>query len=306
MTNLIVHAVKYRDQIFTMHPTNVADMTNYGVFTLKEFDWYHVETKTDITKYAFRHGSKVGATSNGVRTFHLTFTAFASDEQKRFQLIKLVSSIFNPPSIMSDTEGFHDLEFLTPDGVRWTTKAQTTTRPKMFDYNNQHWVTFQVELVSQGGSLLYSKHKTTITDTNTRMGVRLNNLLAHRHQYYKDEIPYQGTNDAPLHLTIRATKTVSLPWLYIRTYNGGKLLTTMELEALTLNEGDTLTIDSINETITKSNNSGSVIVNNLLSLNSERPRLLAPVTSKWVMAIVDCWLLESCLELQWSYHEVRD
>ena len=70
---------------------------------------------------------------------------------------------------MSDTEGWHDLEFMTPDGTLRTTKAQVVDRPKIFDFNNQNWATFQVELVAKEGSSLMSKHQSTFKDHNTRL-----------------------------------------------------------------------------------------------------------------------------------------
>lgn len=306
MNNLIVTTVKYRGYLFTASPAMLENTEQFWFFSLKEFDRYHVETKKNITKYAFRHGSKVGATSNGVRTFNMTFTAFASDEVERMKLIRLVSSIFNPPSVMSDTEGFHELEFLTPDGVWRKTKAQVTDRPKVFDFNNQNWATFQVELVGKNGSLLYSKNKSILEDHNTRMGVKFPTKLPFRWQYYKEIIDYHGTSDAPLNLRIRAKKTVSLPWLYIRTLNGGELVSTMELEALSLHEGEELIIDSYEETIHKISWEQKKEISNQLSLNSERPRLLSPVRSKGAVAIVDCGILEPVLDLERSWNEIWD
>lgn len=306
MNNLIVTMVKYRGHLFTASPAIIENQEKFWFFSLKEFDRYHVETKKNITKYAFRHGSKVGATSNGVRTFNMTFTAFASDEIERMKLIRLVSSIFNPPSIMSDTEGFHELEFMTPDGGWRTTKAQVTDRPKIFDYNNENWATFQVELVAKEGSLLHSKNKTTLKDKNTRMGIRFPLFLPHKHKYHRAPIDYHGTSDAPLNIQIKAKKQVNLPWLYIRSYGGEELLTTMELEALQLKEGERILINGYEETIHKINEEEKTDLSNQISLNSERPRLLAPVANKEVSIAIDCGLNEEVLEVEYSYNEIWD
>lgn len=306
MNNLIVTLVKYRGYLFTASPAMLENTDKFWFFSLKEFDRYHVETKKNITKYAFRHGSKVGATSNGVRTFNMTFTAFASDEVERMKLIRLVSSIFNPPSIMSDTEGFHELEFMTPDGGWRTTKAQVTDRPKIFDYNNENWATFQVELVAKEGSLLYSKNKTILKGRNTRMGIRFPLSLPHKHKYHRAPIDYHGTSDAPLNIEIKAKKQVNLPWLYIRSYGGEELLTTMELEALQLKEGERILINGYEETIHKINEEEKTDLSNQLSLNSERPRLLAPVANKEVSMAIDCGLNEEVLEIEYSYNEIWD
>lgn len=306
MNNLIVNVVKYRGYIFTIAPVMLENTATFWFFSLKEFDRYHVETKKNITKYAFRHGSKVGATSNGVRTFNMTFTAFASDELERMRLIKLVSSLFSPPSVMSDIEGFHDLEFMTPDGGWRTTKAQVTDRPKMFDYNNENWATFQVELVAKEGSLLYSKNKTVLKERNTRMGVKFPNTLPHRHKYHKAPIPYHGASDTPLNIEIKAKKQVNLPWLYIRSYHGEELLTTMELEGFELHAGERILINGDEETIYKSNGEVKTNLSNQISLNSERPRLLAPVANKAVSMAIDCGLNEEVLEIEYSYNEIWD
>lgn len=278
----------------------------FWFFSLKEFDRFHVETKKDITKYAFRHWSKVGATSNGVRTFNLTFTAFASDEVERMKLIRLVSSIFNPPGIMSDTAGFHDLEFMTPDGGIWVTKAQVTTRPKIFDYNNENWATFQVELVAKDGSFIASKKTTRLQDQNTRMGVRFPFLLPVGSQHFREFIDYKWTNDAPMNATITAKETVNLPWLYIRTYNWKKLLTTMEFQSFQLNIGEQIVIDAYEEAVYKIIWSSKTNITDQISLNSERPRLLSPIDNKWMIASVDCWLTEQVLDIEWSYNEIWD
>lgn len=306
MENLIVHMVKYRGYLFSASPAMVNREWRFWFFALKEFDRYHVETKKNITKYAFRHGSKVGATSNGVRTFNMTFTAFASNEEERFKLIKLVSAIFNPPSIMSDTEWFHDLEFMTPDGALRTTKAQVVDRPKIFDFNNQNWATFQVELVGKDGSFLFSKQKSVLLDTNTRMGVRLPTVFPFRYRYYRPAIDYHGTSDAPLNLTITAQKTIELPRLYIRTINGDKVLTTMELWKLSLLEGDQIIIDSHEETIYKFSKGEKKEISNQLSLNSEWPRLLSPVENKGLFAVVDCGILEKVLKVERNWSEIWD
>lgn len=237
----------------------------------------------------------------------MTFTAFASDEVERMKLIRLVSSIFNPPSIMSDTEGFHELEFMTPDGGWRTTKAQVIDRPKIFDYNNENWATFQVELVAKEGSLLHSKNKTILKDRNTRMGVKFPiRLPIKRHSYHRAPIDYHGTSDAPLNIEIKAKKQVNLPWLYIRSYGGEELLTTMELEALQLTEGERILINGYEETIHKINEEEKTDLSNQLSLNSERPRLLAPVANKEVSIAIDCGLNEEMLEIEYSYNEIWD
>lgn len=306
MNNLIVTLVKYRGYLFTASPAMLENTDKFWFFSLKEFDRYHVETKKNITKYAFRHGSKVGATSNGVRTFNMTFTAFASDEIERMKLIRLVSSIFNPPSIMSDTEGFHELEFMTPDGGWRTTKAQVIDRPKIFDFNNENWATFQVELVGKDGSLLYSKNKTLFGGRNTRMGVKLPFSLSHRHKYYNPPIHYHGTNDAPLRIELRAMKQVTLPRLYIRSYSGEELLTTMELDSMQLNTGDRIVIDGHEETIRKISGEEKTDLSNQISLNSEWPRLLSPLANKDVSVVVDCGLNEEMILVEGSYNEIWD
>lgn len=298
--------VKYRGYLFSGSPTMFAGQEKFGFFALKEFDRYHVETRKDITKYVFRHGSKVGATSNGVRSFNLTFSAFASDEIERMKLIRLVSSIFNPPSIMSDTEGWHDLEFMTPDGTLRTTKAQVVDRPKIFDFNNQNWATFQVELVAKEGSSLMSKHQSTLKDRNTRLWVRLSNFLPHKHKYYRSLLEYHGTSDAPLNLKITAKKDLQLPWLTIRTINGDTLLTSMELGAISLTAWEQIVIDSYEETIEAIKNGEKTNLSNRLSLNSERPRLLSPVSNKGLIASVDCGISEAVLDLEWSWNEIWD
>ena len=306
MENLIVRMVKYRGYLFSSSPEMVDRGRKFWFFSLKEFDRYHVETKKNITKYAFRHGSKVGATSNGVRTFNMTFTAFASSEEERFRLIQLVSAIFNPPGVMSDTAWFHDLEFMTPDGTVRTTKAQVTTRPKIFDFNNQNWATFQVELVGKDWSFLFSKQKQTLQDTNTRLWFRLPISLPDKDKYYRDTVDYHGTSDAPVNVTITAKKDVTLPWVYIRTLNGGKLLTTMELWKLTLQQWDQIIVDSYEETIYKLSRGQKIDLSNQLSLNSEWPRLLSPVDNNGLIAIVDCGFIEKVLEIERNWSEIWD
>ncbi len=306
MTNIIVDNVHYRWYNFCKNLVMV-DPTNFKFFSLKEFDRFFVETKTDIKKYAFRHGSKVGATSNGVRTFTLTFTAFASDEKKRLELIKLVSSIFNPPWVMQ--EDFHNLEFTTPDGIIRSCEVQTTKRPRVFDYNNDKRATFEVQLVAKWWSMIFSKKEFEVEDRNTRAGNVLPHTIPTFGKYFRDKIENVSTNITPVNVEITVKKTKIYPFLYIRSYLNNKkqnLLTTMEFKNLNLKEWDKILVDSLNEVVWKISNEEKKNISNLMSINSVFPYLVSPFIEEWSFLIVDCGFSEYIMDVKYKFRFVWD
>lgn len=306
MNNLIVSVVKYRWYTFTASPRVIVPWEKFWFFSLKEFDWYHVETKKNITKYAFRHGSKVWWTSNWVRTFNMTFSAYASDEIERLKLIRLVSSIFNPPSIMSDTDWFHPLEMMMPDWTWWTVEAEVTTRPKVFDYNNDKWCTFQVELVAKENSFMYSKDAITIHDVNTRHWIRLATALPKHRLYYRDKIEYSWTNDAPVNVTMTIRDAITLPRIYVRTCSWEKIITTLNLPEMEFNAWDVIKIDSLNETVSLTTWWITTDITAQISLNSEFPRVLSPLEDEWSIVVVDCWYPEPVMDVVYEFYSIWD
>lgn len=80
----------------------------------------------------------------------------------------------------------------------------------------------------------------------------------------------------------------------------------MELGAISLTAGEQIVIDSYEETIGAIKNGEKTNLSNRLSLNSERPRLLSPVSNKGLVASVDCGMSEAVLDLEWSWNEIWD
>ena len=309
MKNILVKDVKYRGQRFITTPKQV-DWNNHKFFNIESFDFFYVDTKTNNKPYQLKHWITTGFTQNTTRKIKMRFTGFASNETLRWDLIRIINRIFEPPHNPSDTnKGFYDMEFTDPTGTVWEFKAQTTSRPKISDYDNSKWVNVEVELLVEGWSCIFWQEEQTLTDRNYVVWLSLPTPLWESFWYYPaTQINYQWISDAQPTVKITALQDNATDWyIIIRSIWSDDSSTNLYLSDINMDTGDVLEINPTNYSVEL--NGVDITGSTELSLGNNFPVLRylefeAP--DIWNnQLVVDCWKVVETLSVEWKRRDTR-
>lgn len=302
MNTTIVNTIKYRWINFYKTAKRLPD--SYKFFALKSFDFLNIETTSNEDLKQLNHGHYSNYTKNTKRYITMVFGAFADNEQERFDLIKKVSYIFEPPANPTDAQmWYHELSFIDPNGKTWTCEAKTVDRPEPSDFDNYNWIEFRVKLLVKDDTCLYGP-EFVLSDENRVKWVSLTTTLYTDLAYpHALNINYQWISDAPLNCKITSIIDNSTEgYLIIWSYCIDGTSTYMKLNNINLMSGDEIYIDSINKKITHN----GFDITGKLELPYSFPYLKN--VDIWILpwnnrVVVDCGNIMPVLDVEWNYKE---
>jgi hypothetical protein len=239
----------------------------------------------------------------------MSFGAFAYTESERWDLIKTVDSIFQPPSNPTPSnQGYDKLAFRDVDDVVRDMQARVVDRIDVSDFANDHWITFRVRLLVKDNSCMYANNY-TLNDTNRIMGVTLEETLGFP-LFYSDalQVDYEGVSSGPIKVTITATvDNPTLGYVLVRMYRPDGSQSLLYLDNIYMMTGDVVVVDSYNTIITLN---GFDITGQIKLPFDTFPRMenLAFVGPFWTgdnMLIVDCGNPLPVLDVQWQWRDTR-
>ena len=258
MYNVIAHNVTYRWYWFTRNIWSIQWSDNF--FALSDFVFIPVDTNSNIQPKQLQHWYIWDYTRNVARYIDMSFGVFAKSEQERFDAIKLVNSIFEPPSVFSPNDKwYYDLTFSEPDwNTVWTMKAKVIDRPVPSNYDNSCWMEFKVRLIvwnswCRQDTCMYSQELFTCSDHNRVMGIPLWEELWFPlwYQWVLCKPNYLWASQAPVNVMITCTiPHISNNYMLVRCFRSDWSQTLLRIEDLSLVIWDVIYIDSINNTIT--------------------------------------------------------
>lgn len=252
MNITVASYVKYRGRDFWKPWRTIA----YGqepYVVLNDFVFLDVQTADGITPFQIDHGYIDEYTRNIVRPIEMIFTLYGNTEQERFDLIKEMSALFEPPRILSpEDRGYYDIEFCEPNWMKRTGKAKVSERPTHSDYRNCKRVQLRVVLYLWSedgchdtcfvGDTLFEKDNVL----NQIEGICLPDTLE-RPFDYKDLciVNYEWVSDAPVTVTITATEDVATPggYLLVKVLRFDWTERVLRIDWLNMNTWDVVVVD---------------------------------------------------------------
>jgi len=305
MEKTFVKKVKYRDVSFTWK-TIKSQWQNYSFFILDKFDFFYVETATKDTPYKLRHWYIWWFTQNKRRKIKMSFSAFAYTELERRNLIKQVNQLFSPPNNpnFTDNKWYYPIEFTTIDWITRQAKAKVISRPKDKELWNIHVIWFEVDLIVENSSCIYSKELYTLNDRNY---IKWTSLWASLWFSFSDypttatnTITYNWISKADVKCTITALQNNATIWniqiMSIRNDNYSRMFFNVDL-----NLWDVLIIDPYNNIVELNWND---ITGDLeLSFWNNYPKLIPNDNPQKL--IVDTWKPTKTCDVKREYRETR-
>lgn len=298
MLKTLARFVTYRGVQFS-DKTILSEGANYSFYTLENFSFFFVETESTDTPFKLRHGYVSGFTKNNWRKIQMTFSVVAYDEKERWERIKEVNSIFEPPDNpnRTDRQGFYPLEFMMPDGGIRTCNARCIARPQEAEYETENIIQFEVELICEGWSYLYWKTQFQITDRNYVPWVSFWESFAFPFgEYPSGQINYTWVSVAPVKCTIVALQdtatTGSIQVLSIRDTTYTRMFFNVNM-----NLWDVLIIDPQNYVVTL--NGADITWDLDLSFGNNFPKLASGSVNQQL--VVNTGRPTQTIEVTWEY-----
>jgi len=310
MNTLLVWNIKYRWYKFDYSQKQITDRQNRKFFSLQNFSFFYVDTKSEETPYKLKHWISSWFTQNTTRKITMNFTAFATDEKNRWDLLRTVNRIFEPPVNPSDTnKWFYEMEFTDPNNITWNFNAKVISRPKESDFSNSQWIDFEVELVVENWSCIYWRELQTLSDRNYIVGFPLPTPLWESFWYYSStQINYQGISDSYVKCKITALQDNATDgYILIRSIGVNNSLTTLFINNTNLNLWDIIEIDPSNNLVTL--NGVDITWDLELAFGNNFPVLQYlefESPNIWNnQLVVDTWKYTQTVDVEWTRRDTR-
>lgn len=248
----LVKNIKYRWYKFDRTEKQIVDWANRKFFSLLDFDFFYVDTRTEDEPYLLKHWISSWFTQNISRKIQLSFTAFASDEENRRDLLKVVNRLFEPPQNPTDTKKwFYEMEFEDPRWNIWLFNTKVIDRPRISDFKWWQWVDIVVDLIVEWWSTIYWKTLQSFTDRNYTIWFSLPTPLWESFwEYPSPIIDYQWLSDSFVKCTITALQNnATAGYVLVRSIWVDESIRTLYINT-NLNIWDKLIVDPSNNIVT--------------------------------------------------------
>ena len=304
METIIIKSLTRNDTIFSTSTKRIR-RDNYKFFALQSFGFVEVETASEETPNQLAHGHKSGFTRNIKRSITMEFGAFAHSQEERFDLLRQVNRLFEPPAspTLSD-QGYHELSFVDPQGKTRRCQAKVTTRPQPRDFDNENRIEFRVTLLVKDTSRL-TGDSYTLSDTNHIQSHRTPALTPFACDYDSAQrVTYSGVSEGPVSVSVKAVADDPCEEgnLFVRSIAANGRSRLLRIKNLVMQTGDMLTIDGASKKVLLN----GFDISQQATISSVYPSFLPLGGSDNNTAIVDCGTVSPVLEVVWSRQDVRN